>query len=437
MLTETIRKMASVQKIASLAPIENSDFLEVAMMENLGWKVVVKKGEFKPGDAVIYFEIDSAINVKDLPECLAFLKDKGTKKLFTGRTPETSAFSEEYVRIKTIKLRGQVSQGLVIPFVQALAPFPKEVVTNEDGTKVMNFHNPLLEIEEDGKDGPILVRAGGKFVKPEVGLDLTQEFHVEVWDRLLEWFEERSQLGPRAGMHAAGSFPSDVPKTDEVRLESLMEYFTDPEMVDAEWECTEKNDGSSCTLFFRPTIWNRETGKPTMQISSRRFLLKDDGCSDDWFEPFKRMGWETLEGLMTDMYVNGIGDKENPGEYLLPPLHEVAIQGEMIGPKFNGNRDRNKEAHFRVFRIFDITDQKFVTPKVRYAICKHLGLEHVKVIDTCKIFHRLHNIDDFEAYVDRKSDNGNQIEGVVFKRVDDGFISFKKVSGKYLLKNGD
>ena len=78
MLTETIRKMASVQKIASLAPIENSDFLEVAMMENLGWKVVVKKGEFKPGDKVIYFEIDSAINVRDLPECLAFLKHKGT-----------------------------------------------------------------------------------------------------------------------------------------------------------------------------------------------------------------------------------------------------------------------------------------------------------------------------------------------------------------------
>ena len=77
MLTETQRKMASIQEIASLSPIENSDFLEVAMMKNLGWKVVVKKGEFKPGDKVIYFEIDSAIDVKDLPDCLTFLKDKG------------------------------------------------------------------------------------------------------------------------------------------------------------------------------------------------------------------------------------------------------------------------------------------------------------------------------------------------------------------------
>ena len=92
-LTDTTRKMASVQKIASLTPIENSDFLEVAMMENLGWKVVVKKGEFKIGDIVVYFEIDSAIDVKDLLPCMEFLKERCLKKLFTARTPETSAFS--------------------------------------------------------------------------------------------------------------------------------------------------------------------------------------------------------------------------------------------------------------------------------------------------------------------------------------------------------
>lgn len=393
MLTDTKRKMASVQRIAALAPIENSDFLEVATMENLGWKVVVKKGEFKPGDKVIYFEIDSAINVKDLPEPLAFLKDKGTKKLFTGRTPETSAFSEEYVRIKTIKLRGQVSQGLIIP---------------------------IGDVTED------------------IGFDMTKFFNVEVWDRLLEWYEERSQLGTKASMHAAGSFPSDVPKTDEERVQTAyFDLIKDPVNIDEAWEVTEKNDGSSCTLFYRPTIWNQETEKPTMQIASRRFLLKDDGCSDDWFEPFKRMGWETLEGLMADMYFNGLGDKNNPGAYLLPPKHEVAIQGEMIGPKFNGNRDRNKESHFRVFRIFDITEQKFVTPEVRYAICKHLGLEHVKVIESCQIFHKLKSIDEFLAYADGQTDNGLPREGVVFKRVDDGSVSFKAVSNKYLLKNGD
>ena len=410
MLTDTIRKMASVQKIASLTPIENSDFLEVAMMENLGWKVVVKKGEFQVGDKVIYFEIDSAIDVKDLPPFMEFLKDRCLKKLFTARTPETSAFSGEYVRIKTIKLRGQVSQGLIIP-VDAIRDFNAElwgmIPTNTDAV---------------------------------IGMDLTEEFHVEVWDRLVEWYEERSQLGPRASMHAAGSFPCDVPKTDEERVQTAyFDLIKDPANVDGKWEVTEKNDGSSCTLFYRPMTWGSLDKEP-MQISSRRFLLKDDGCSDDWFEPFKRMGWDTLEDKLKDVYWKGLLEVDNTdgkAYELLPREHELAIQGEMIGPKFNGNRDRNKETHFRVFRIFDITDQKFVTPRVRYAICKFLGLEHVKVIETGQIFHKLKNIDEFLAYADGKTDNGLPREGVVFKRVDDGSVSFKAVSNRYLLRQED
>lgn len=405
MLTETQRKMASIQEIAKLSPIENSDFLEVAEMKNLGWKVVVKKNEFHAGQKVVYFEIDSAINVNDLLPCMEFLKNVALKKLYTGKTPESSAFSEQYVKIKTIKLRGQVSQGLVIPLQTIAHEFPNTPET------------------------PV-------FMDLPVGTDMTSLFKVEVYDRLVEWFDERSQLGPRAQSHASGNFPSDVPKTDEIRLEALMEYFTDPEMVNADWECTEKNDGSSCTLFYRPLTWNPETEKDPMQISSRRFLLKDDGGSDDWFAAFKKIGWDDLKDQLHTLYSIGLVRKVD-GAQEFPAHHELAIQGEMIGPKFNGNRDKNAESHFRVFRIFDITDQKFVSPEVRYSICKFLGLEHVKVIETCKIFQKLHSIEDFEKYVDRKSDNGNQIEGVVFKRVDNGEISFKKVSAKYLLKNGD
>lgn len=406
MLTDTQRKMASVQKIASLTPIENSDFLEVAMMENLGWKVVIKKGELHIGDIVVYFEIDSAIDVKDLPPCLDFLKDRCLKKLFTSRTPETSAFSGEYVRIKTIKLRGQISQGLIVPIADIQKCFP-------DGT----FPN-IPDIADS------------------VGADLTQQLNVEVWDRLVEWYEERSQLGTKAQSHAAGNFPSWCPRTDETRLENLMEYFTDPEMVNADWECTVKEDGSSQTLFFCPEKWPDNP----MQIASRRFLLKDDGFSDDWFNVFKQMGWNELRGLFETLYDVGLGafdDEDHPDGWLLPPHHELAIQGEHCGAKYNGNKDKKTEDHFYVFRIFDVTDQKFVSPKLRYAICAHLGLEHVKVLETCKIFQKLKTIDDFEAYVDRKSDNGNQVEGVVFKRVDDGSISLKKVSAKYLLKQGD
>lgn len=391
MLTDTTRKMASVQEIASLTPIENSDFLEVAMMKNLGWKVVVKKGEFQVGDKVIYFEIDSAINVKDLFPFMDFLKEKSVKKLFTGHTPDASAFSGEYVRIKTIKLRGQISQGLIVPL------------------------QSFIEILPIGPD-----------IRFPIETDLTEDFKVEVWDRLVEWYEERSQLGPRAQSHAAGNFPSWCPRTDETRLENLMEYFTDPEMVNAEWESTIKEDGSSQTLFFCPEKWPEDP----MKTASRRFLLKDNGGSDDWFNVLKNNGsLESLKYKMRSLYENGIPE--------FSAKHELAIQAEHTGSRFNGNRDHKTEDHFSVFRIFDVTDQKFVAPKVRYAICEFLGLEHVPVLETCKIFQKLKTIDDFEKYVDRKSDNGNQIEGVVFKRVDDGNISFKKVSQKYLLKQND
>ena len=387
MLTDTTRKMASVQEIASLSPIENSDFLEVAMMKDLGWKVVVKKGEFKVGDKVVYLEIDSAIDVNDLPDELKFLQDKGVRKIYTGKTPESSAFSGEYVRIKTIKLRGQISQGLIIPST----------------------------------------------TDAEVGTDLTETFKVEVWDRLLEWYNDRSQTGPRASYHPRTNFPTDVPKTDEERIQNcFVDLVKDQANVDGMWEATIKNDGSSCTLFFRPKTWKDNEGG-IMQIASRRFLIKDDGNSDDWFAAFKKMGWDDLKYKLDSLYGIGLVRKAD-GVEEFPACHELAIQGEMIGPKFNGNRDKNNESHFKVFRIFDITDQKFVTPEIRYAICGYLGLEHVKVLETAQFFHRFKNVDDFLAYADGPSENGNAREGVVFKRVDDGSVSFKSVSNKYLLK---
>lgn len=238
-------------------------------------------------------------------------------------------------------------------------------------------------------------------------------------------------------MHSAGDFPSDVPKTDEIRVQtSYADLVKDPANVDGEWEVTEKNDGSSCTLFYRPQLWPDDP----MRISSRRFLLKDDGFSDEWFAAFKKIGWDNIKSGLKMVYEMGLWHFSDDGtndKLILPHYHELAIQGEMIGAKFNGNRDKNTENHFRVFRIFDITEQKFVTPEVRYLICKIVGLEHVKVIETCQIFHKLKNIDEFVSYADGVTDNGNPREGVVFKRVDDGSISFKSVSNKYLLKNGD
>ena len=98
---EIKRSLASIQRIVEINTIEGADAIEVATV--LGWKVVVKKGEFNIGDAVVYFEIDSFIPTK----IASFLTKEGHEpKVFNGIQGE---------RLRTIKLRGQISQGLILP----------------------------------------------------------------------------------------------------------------------------------------------------------------------------------------------------------------------------------------------------------------------------------------------------------------------------------
>src|SRR5688500_2703073 len=87
-----MRKLASIQKVERVDPIPGAEKIEVATV--LGWQCVVKRGQFRPGDLGVYFEIDSL-----LPE-----------------RPEYEFMRERKFRVRTIKLRGQISQGLFLSF---------------------------------------------------------------------------------------------------------------------------------------------------------------------------------------------------------------------------------------------------------------------------------------------------------------------------------
>ena len=87
--------LASIQKIIEVAPIPNADQIE--RVKVLGWNVVSKKGEFTVGDMCIYIEIDSLLPRKEWSE-------------FLFKHPEDIQY-----RLRTIKLRKQISQGLVLP----------------------------------------------------------------------------------------------------------------------------------------------------------------------------------------------------------------------------------------------------------------------------------------------------------------------------------
>jgi len=99
------RKLVTVQRIESLTPIKDADRIELATMEGLGWKCVIKKGDYKVGQDVVYFEIDSFIPATRYE--FEFLRNTDAlKKLENG--------TEGY-KIKTKRFKGQISQGLIMP----------------------------------------------------------------------------------------------------------------------------------------------------------------------------------------------------------------------------------------------------------------------------------------------------------------------------------
>jgi len=199
------RKLATIQKISKLEPIEKADRIETASI--LGWKCVVKKGDFKEGDSVVYFEIDSFLPIK--PE-YEFLRENCYKKFEDGR---------EGFRIKTRRMRGQFSQGLVL-------------------------------------DGGILPE--GLY---EVGQDVTELLGVVKYEPPM----------PKCLMGLAkGKFPSFCVKTDETRVQLLQDVIN--RHVGLDCYVTEKIDGSSTTYFIR----ENEFG-----VASRNLELKE-GSNAYW-----------------------------------------------------------------------------------------------------------------------------------------------------------
>lgn len=173
------RKLASIQKVIDVQPIPGADKIEVAKI--LGWSVVTKKDEYKPGDLCVYAEIDSIM--PDRAE-FAFLKDRN-------------------FRIKTVKLRGQISQGIAFK-LDVLPP----------GTKI------------------------------EEGLDVTDMLGVTKY---------LPRIPAQLMGEAKGEFPSFIPRTDEQRIQSAPGVLD--RHKDRVFYVTEKVDGSSMTAYLHEGIF--------------------------------------------------------------------------------------------------------------------------------------------------------------------------------------
>lgn len=348
-----MRKMASIRSIDNIEPITGADSIEVATVG--GWKVVVKKGEFKTNDLVVYLEIDSWV-----PTSLAPFLSKGKEpKVFNGTEGE---------RLRTVKLRGQISQGLLLPI---------------DCTTISDGEGNVISVSE--------------------GDDVTEFLGIQKWERPLP-----TQLQGQA----KGNFPSFIRKTDQERCQNLQKnIFVD--WKDLEWEISLKLDGSSLTGYYN----NGETG-----ICSRNLELmdNDENSGNSFIQTFNSSGLKDA--------IKSIG-------------RNVAVQGEMMGEKIQGNRENLTGTILFIFDVFDIDNQQYMTPQDRLEFINLLFKngytgDIAPILNSKTTLHNIgiSNITDLLSFADGESINNPVREGVVFKCVTNGDISFKAISNKFLLK---
>ena len=189
---ENLRKLASIRKISDIQIIPGADMIELAIVD--GWKVVVAKNvEHKVGDMVVYCEIDSFLPIKEEFE---FLRKSSYKKMSDG----TEGF-----RLRSVKLRGVVSQGLILP---------------------------LKDLQLSNKD--LL----------EVGMDVTKELGIVKYEPPIP-----AELSGKV----KGLFPSFLRKTDEERIQNLSDEYEN--LKQHKFYVTEKLDGSSATFYSKDGVF--------------------------------------------------------------------------------------------------------------------------------------------------------------------------------------
>jgi len=337
-----MRKMAVIRKIDAIDPINGADAIECATIG--GWKVVVKKGEFNVGDRAVYCEIDSWIPTKLAP----FLSKGKEPREFEGIKGE---------RLRTVKLRGQLSQGLLL-----------------------NLDQVIPETHSFGE-----------------GADVSEYLGVIKWERPMN-----AQL---AGM-AKGNLPSLIPKTDQERVQNLVQEVISASEAGMKFEVTEKLEGSSMTCY----LLDGEFG-----VCSRNLDLKETVENTFW-QVARRDGIE--EKMRT---VVGT---------------DFAIQGELIGPGIQGNIYKLSKPEFRVFDVYNISGGFYVTPNKRQTLIKMMGLLHVPVMVEDYELAGAGGIEGLLSFAEAKSVMGDitgpEREGIVFKEINGG-MTFKVISNKYLL----
>jgi RNA ligase (TIGR02306 family) len=285
-----MRKMATIRKIDAIGPIEGADAIEVATVG--GWRVVVKKGEYTAGDLAVYCEIDSFIPTAIAP----YLTKPGHyAKTFEGVEGE---------RLRTVKLRGQLSQGLLLP----------------------------VEVDNDQFGGVVHLVKGNYCV--EEGMDVSEILGIVKYE---------APIPAALAGEVKGMFPSVIPKTDQERIQNLTAELEVWKTEGLTWEVTEKLDGSSMTVY----VIDGEVG-----VCSRNLDLKRNPDNSLWRAAIKHGLEEKLKIAGGNLAVQG----ELIGNGIQGNMYKMRDQDFYVYDVYNIDEGRyytpsERKAFVEVFRL--------------------------------------------------------------------------------------
>jgi len=368
-----MRKLASIQTVVRIAPIPGADAIEKATV--LGWECVVKKSEgILPGDLVVYIEIDSICPPR---EPFLFL-------------------AERKYRVRTIKLRGQISQGLTLP----LSYFPNltRVAEGDDVTELLGItkYDPEAAREQRGHRKPVKHNP-------------IREFFMQ-----FRWFRA---LHRKLFPSAKRGWPEFIRKTDETRIQNIPAVLRDHGGRD--YYVTEKLDGQSASYFYTRTVGFMGKVVSTFGVCSRNLYLKT---------PHSCTWWD-------------IARAENIQQKLSAYGHNICIQGEIVGPGIQGNKYGLSSLQLYVFNAWDIDRQVYYQYDELARFCKALGFNMVPVTSDYRPLPG--TVSDVVEESKGKSVLNPKIhrEGLVFRtarNLPNGEpISFKAINPDFLLKYQD
>lgn len=350
--------LASVQKVLKLTPIIGADMIETATV--LGWEVVVKKGEYKVGDLCAYIQIDTVV-----PEL-----------------PEYDFLRERKYRVRTIRLRKQISQGLIVPLPSGKW---KEGDNITDVLGVKKYEKPDNNPE--------------RYEKPRMPKKWYKKwYYIFRYNFLFKLF-------PMLQKKSRSPFPKHlVSITDEERIQNipqvLEQYKGKPFVV------SYKLDGSSITI-----IHSKVLGKSKFRICSRRFELHDK--KNDWYRVFKDTGFDNEVLKLVNHF----------------STNDIIVQGEAIG-KFNGNHHNLQREQIRLFNIY--VSGKRINQKEFIKVCLANNIPHCPLYKEVTLNHTLPEILK-ESEIKDILNPAADVEGLIWRCIDDN-MSFKVINNNYLVK---